>query len=432
MGKMSLENIINWRDNHMSTIRPYKAYRPMSSMVRDIASLPYDVLSRDESKKMTAENEFSFLHVTKAEIDLPWSVEEHEKQVYEKAKENLTDMISKNLFEEEEKESFYVYRLKMKNNEQIGLAVITSIDDYINNNIKKHEHTQQDKVMDRFNHLEATQANTDPVFMTYKSNDTINEIISSWISSNSPIYDFIALDDVEHTLWIIDDEKIIEELVILFKGIDNLYIADGHHISEAAVNYGLKRREENPNYNGDEGYNYFLSVLFPDKDLCILDYNRAIKDLNGYSDTEFVEILKDKFKVNHYNSAQPYKPEKKHSFGMYLDFKWYELIAKDELIDSIDNPLDRLDVSILKNNIFEPILELYNGGDRIDYIGGNRGLRELEFRLQDGMKVSFSLYPTTVEDFLEIAGSDNMMPYKSTWFEPKLRGGLFFRKLKKH
>lgn len=414
----------------MSIIRPFKAYRPKSTIVKEVASLPYDVLSRDESKKMTAENEFSFLHVTKAEIDLPWDTDAHSKQVFEKARENLEDMISDKLFIEDEKECFYIYRLKMKNNEQLGLAVLTSIDDYINNNIKKHEHTQQDKVLDRLHHLEATKANTDPVFMTYKSNDGVNKIISDWIDTNTPVYDFMALDDVAHTLWIIDDTMIIQQLMDLFKEVPSLYIADGHHLSEAAVQYGLNRRENDPNYSEDDDSNYFLSVLFPDKDLCILDYNRVIRDLNGFSHTEFVEILKDKFEVTLHDSDEPYKPERKHTFGMYLDYRWYELVTRDEIIHSLQDPVDQLDVSILKNNILEPILELNNGGDRIAYVGGNRGLRELEFRLQDGMKVSFSLYPTTVEDFIEIAGSENMMPYKSTWFEPKLRGGLFVRKLK--
>ena len=414
----------------MSIIRPFKAYRPRSSIVKEVASLPYDVLSSDESRKMTAENKYSFLHITKAEIDLPRDIDAHHNLVYQRARDNLDDIISKELFSQEEREAFYIYRLRMGKKEQIGLAVITSIDDYIKNNIKKHEHTKQDKVLDRLNHLEATRANTDPVFMTYKSNDGINNIIRDWTQKNDPLYDFTALDDVEHTLWIIDDETIIKQVIDLFKGVDSLYIADGHHISEAAVRYGLNQREKNPSFNEDDDFNYFLSVLFPDKDLCILDYNRAVRDLNGFSHTEFVEILKDTFKVSPHDSDEPYKPERKHSFGMYLDYKWYELITKEEVINKLQDPVDKLDVSILKDNILEPILELYNSGDRMDYIGGNRGLRELEFRLQDGMKVSFSLYPTTVEDFLEIAGSNNMMPYKSTWFEPKLRGGLFLRKLK--
>lgn len=413
----------------MSIIRPFKAYRPESNIVKAVASLPYDVLSSDESRKMTAENKFSFLHVTKAEIDLPRDIDVHDNRVYEKARENLDSMISKELLVQDDKESFYIYRLKTEKDEQIGLAVLTSIDDYINDNIKKHEHTQANKVMDRFHHLQATKANTDPVFMTYKSNDEINNIISNWVNKNDPLYNFMALDDVEHTLWIIDEEDTIRQLVDLFKEINSLYIADGHHLSEAAVKYGLSKRENNPNYNGDDDYNYFLSVLFPDKDLCILEYNRAIKDLNGYSHTEFVEILKDRFEVTPYDSDEPYRPERKHTFGMYLDFNRYKLVAKDEIVDNIEDPLDRLDVSILKNNILEPILEIEGESDRVEYIGGNRGLRELEFKLEDGLKVSFSLYPTTVEDFLEIAGSNNMMPYKSTWFEPKLRGGIFLRRL---
>lgn len=414
----------------MSIIRPFRAYRPKSSIAKEVASLPYDVLSSDESRKMTAENEFSFLHVTKAEIDLPRDVDVHDKQVYENARENLEDMISKGLLVEDEMECFYIYRLRMNGNEQIGLGGITSIDDYINDKIKKHEHIQQDKVMDRLNHLEETKANTDPVFLTYKSNEDINRVTTDWINGNDPVYNFVALDDVEHTLWVIDDNSVINYLMDLFTNVDYLYIADGHHITEAAAKYGLNRRDNELNSNEDSDYNYFMSVLFPDKDLCILDYNRVIRDLNGFSHTEFVEILKDKFEVTPHNSDEPFKPDKKHTFGMYLDYQWYKLVTKSEIINKLENPLDKLDVSILKNNILEPILEINNGGDRIEYVGGNRGLRELEFRLQDGMKVSFSLFPTTVEDFLKIAGSENMMPYKSTWFEPKLRGGLFLRKLK--
>ena len=414
----------------MSIIHPFKAYRPKASIVKKVASLPYDVLSSDESRKMTAENEYSFLHVTKAEIDLPRNTYLYDQQVYEKSRENLDNMISKEFLVPENKECFYIYRLKMDNNEQIGLALITSIDDYIEGSIKKHEHIYDEKVMDRLNLLDATQANTDPVFMTYKSNERINEIIEYWVKANQPIYDFVALDDVEHTLWIIDEEKTIVKLIDLFKEVSNLIIADGHHITEAAVRHGLKMRKENPDYNREDGFNFFLSVLFPDKDLCILDYNRVVGDLNGYSDSEFIEILKDKFEVIPHNSTEPYKPDKKHTFGMFLNYKWYKLVTKKEVIDNLNTPLDRLDVSILKNNIFEPILELYDDEERIEYVGGNRGLRELEFKLQDEMKVAFSLYPTTVEDFLEIAGSNNMMPYKSTWFEPKLRGGLFLRKLK--
>lgn len=414
----------------MSIIHPFRAYRPDSSIAKKMASLPYDVLSSDEARKMTSENEYSFLHITKAEIDLARETHSSDIKVYEKASDNLDEMISKGLLVEDEKEGFYVYRLKMDNHEQIGLGVITSIDDYINDNIKKHEHTQPDKVLDRLNHLEMTQANTDPVFMTYKSNDDINRIVDKWIEANEPVYDFIAVDDVEHTLWVIDDKDIINELVDLFKGVDSLFIADGHHISKAAVKYGLSQREVNPNYKEDDDYNFFLSVLFPDKDLCILEFNRVVRDLNGFSDSEFVEILKDRFEVTPLESDEPYKPERKHTFGMYLDYKWYKLVAKDEIINNLENPLDKLDVSILKNNILEPILEIEDEDERMDYVGGIRGLRELEFRLQDGMKVSFSLYPTTVDDFLEIAGSDNTMPYKSTWFEPKLRGGLFLRRLK--
>lgn len=426
---MSINTLISWRDN-MSIIRPFKAYIPNPSIVKDLAGLPYDVLTSNEARKMVSENEYSFLHVSKAEIDLPRGTNVFDQKVYDKARENLDNMIEKKYFLKQDQECFYIYRLKMDDNEQTGLAVIASIDDYIEENIKKHEHVHDEKVIDRLKLLESTEANTDPVFMTYKSHDSINKTIEDWIVNNDPIYDFIALDEVEHTIWIIDDQDTISGLIDLFQGVKNLFIADGHHISEAAVRYGLSKRKENPNYNKKDGFNFFLSVLFPDKDLCILDYNRVIRDLNGYSDSEFIEILKENFHLSPHDSYEPYRPERKHTFGMFLAYKWYELIAKDHLIDGLENPLDKLDVTILKNNILEGILELYNGGDRIKYVGGNRGLRELEFKLQDEMKVAFSLYPTTVEDFLEIAGSNKMMPYKSTWFEPKLRGGLFLRKLK--
>lgn len=414
----------------MAILKPFKAYRPAPELADKVAALPYDVMNSYEARKMVTNNPYSFLHVDKAEIDLDPNIDIHDKIVYEKARDNLEAMIQNSTLIQDKDNNYYIYKQVMNGRSQVGLVGCTAIDDYINNIIKKHEYTRADKEQDRINHVDSTNANTGPIFLTYKKNDQVNSIIHDCMNSNKPEYDFVSEDGISHTVWVIDDNLTIEKLTSLFNDIDYLYIADGHHRSASAVKVGLKRRQESPNYDGTEEFNYFLSVLFPDEDLYIMDYNRVIRDLNEFSQSEFMEMIKEKFEVKDYEGEGQFKPNKKHTFGMYLDENWYELRAKDGTFDPED-PVERLDVSILQNNILDPILGIKDPrtDTRIDFVGGMRGLSELEFRVLDGMRVAFSLYPTTIDDLISIANAGKVMPPKSTWFEPKLRSGLFIHKL---
>ena len=317
----------------------------------------------------------------------------------------------------------------MNGRAQTGIVACSSIDDYRNNVIKKHEHTRADKEQDRINHVDYCDANTGPIFLTYRSRDEINKIVDKY-TAKEPIYNFIADDKVTHMVWKIDKEEDIKALVDQFEAVKSLYIADGHHRTASAVRVGMMRREQNPNYNGEEEFNYFLSVIFPDKDLQIMDYNRVVKDLNGLSRDEYMAKVSEKFHVSLYEGEGPYKPEEKHSYGMYLEGKWYRLVAKEGSYDSND-PVARLDVSILQNNLLKPILGIEDPrtSDRIDFVGGIRGLEELERRVNKDMKLAFSMYPTTIADLMAISDAGEVMPPKSTWFEPKLRSGLFVHEL---
>ena len=358
----------------------------------------------------------------------------HDKRVYEKARENLDRMIKDGEYIQDKRPCLYIYRQIMNGRAQTGIVFCASIDDYMNNIIKKHEFTRADKEADRINHVDYCDANTGPIFLTYKEDQIASEIIEAWIENESkrkPIYNFVAEDGISHIVWIIDNEIIINELIDLFKEVDYLYIADGHHRSASAVKVGLKRRKENPNYTGDEEFNYFLAVAFPDNDLMVMDYNRVVKDLNGLTKDQLIEKLEGKFTVAESTSKEPVKPAKKHTFGMYLENKWYVLEAKDGTYNAED-PIDSLDVAILQNNVLTPILgiEDVRTSDRIDFIGGIRGLKELERRVNKDMKVAFSMYPTEVSDIMSVADIGEVMPPKSTWFEPKLRSGLFVHQLK--
>ncbi len=414
----------------MATLKPFKAYRPIPKLAHEVAALPYDVMDSDEAREMTIDNPHSFLHVDKAEIDLDPSIDIHDPIVYEKARDNLKTMIKDGIFVQDNTNNYYIYRQIMDGRSQVGLVGCTSIDDYTNNIIKKHEYTRPDKEQDRINHVDYTNANTGPIFLTYKKNREVSNIINSWIDSNKPEYDFVSADSISHTVWVIDDNSTIEKLASLFKDIDYLYIADGHHRSASAVKVGLKRRQEFPDYDGTEEFNYFLSVLFPDEDLYIMDYNRVVKDLNGLSKNEFIEKINEKFDIQPYKGEGQFKPPRSHTFGMYLDGDWYELTAKDGIFDPND-PVERLDVSILQNNILAPILGIENPrtDTRIDFVGGLRGLAELERRVSEDMEIAFALYPTTIDDLISIADAGEVMPPKSTWFEPKLRSGLFIHEL---
>lgn len=413
----------------MAILRAFKAVRPTKQLAEKVAALPYDVMNSNEAREMVKDNPYSFLHVDKAEIDLDKNTNIYDKSVYEKASENLNNMIRDGILIADERPYIYIYRLIMNGRSQTGIVGCTSIDDYINNVIKKHEHTREEKEQDRIRHVDYCNSNTGPIFLTYKNKKNIDNIINEW-TKKDPEYNFKAEDGVQHIVWVINDNKIVDELVESFKHIDTLYIADGHHRAASAVKVGLKRREENPTYKGSEEFNFFLSVIFPEGDLSIMDYNRVVKDLNGFTSEEFMLKVSEKFKISISEGSKPYKPLSKHTYGMYLDGKWYVLTAKDGTYDSSD-PVHRLDVSILQENLLMPILGINDPrtDKRIDFIGGIRGLEELERRVNNGMRVAFSMYPTTIEDLMDIADAGKVMPPKSTWFEPKLRSGLFIHKL---
>ena len=383
-------------------------------------------MDSDEAREMVKGNPYSFLHVDKAEIDLPNDIDAYDDRVYEKAKENLDKMIEKGYYIEDEKPKFYIYRQVMKGRSQVGLVGCASIDDYTNNIIKKHELTREDKEIDRINHVYKCEAHTGPIFLTYRANKNISNIINEWMKKE-PVYDFKSEDGVSHTVWIIDDEGTVNKVSELFKSVEYLYIADGHHRSASAVKVGHIKRAENEDYTGDEEFNYFLSISYPDSELEVLDYNRTVKDLNGLSKEEFLNKVSENFIVT--KSNEQVKPKEKHTFGMYLEKQWYLLEARNGIFNP-DDPVDQLDVSILQNNLLKPILGIDDPrkSKRIKFVGGIRGLKELERRADTDMKVSFSMYATTTDDIMDIADSGRIMPPKSTWFEPKPRSGLFIHK----
>ena len=417
----------------MVTVKAFRGYRPATKeLAAEIAALPYDVMNSEEAREMVKGKPLSFLHVDRAEVDLDPSIDVHDQKVYDKARENLDKMIEDGKYIRDEEPCLYIYRQIMNGRSQTGLVFCASIDDYLNNNIKKHEFTRADKELDRINHVDNCNANTGPIFLTYKENDVASEVIRAWTEGNydkrKPVYDFKAEDGIRHIVWVIDNPIIIDEIIDLFKDVKSFYIADGHHRSASAVKVGLKRRKENPNYTGEEEFNYFLAVAFPDNDLMVMDYNRVVKDLNGLTVSELLDKLSEKFEIT--EESEAVKPSEKHTFGMYVENKWYLLKAKDGIYD-VNDPIDSLDVAILQNNVLTPILgiEDVRTSDRIDFIGGIRGIKELERRANSDMKLAFSMYPTEVSDIMKVADIGEVMPPKSTWFEPKLRSGLFIHKL---
>lgn len=414
----------------MATVKAFRAIRPAPELAHKVAALPYDVMDSNEAREMVKGNPYSFLHVDKAEIDLDPSIDLYDKRVYEKARDNLREMIKNGVFQQDEKNCLYIYKQVMKGRVQTGLVGCTSIDDYMNNIIKKHEYTRADKEQDRINHVDYCNANTGPIFLTYRASKEINEIVDNWMADHKPVYDFVSDDGIGHTVWVIDGDDAIQRLEERFRAVDYLYIADGHHRSASAVKVGLKRRESFPDYKGDEEFNFFLSVLFPDEQLYIMDYNRVVKDLNGNSAEEFLKKVGEKFDIEEYTGEGQFRPTVRHTFGMYMDGKWYKLTAKAGTYNEED-PVDRLDVSIMQNNLLDPVLGIKDPrtDKRIDFVGGIRGLGELERRVNAGMKVAFSMCPTTIKDLMSIADAGKVMPPKSTWFEPKLRSGLFIHEL---
>jgi uncharacterized protein (DUF1015 family) len=412
----------------MAVVRGFKGLRPKEDLVEKVASLPYDVMNREEAKQMAEGNDQSFLHVVRSEMDVPAEVSQYDESVYKMARTNLDKFQENGTLIQDEKPKLYIYRQLMNGRVQTGIVGCTSIDDYMNNIIKKHEFTRPQKEQDRINNFDFCDANTAPIFLTYRKNDTINAIVNDWIKFHMPVYNFTSEDDITHIVWVIDADEVVERLTALFADINYLYIADGHHRSASSVAVGKKRREANPNYTGDEEFNYFMSVIFPDEDLFIMDYNRVVKDLNGHSKDAFFKLVEENFTITEVGGI--YKPMSKKHFGMHIDGKWYELKANDGICDEND-PVERLDVSILQKNLLDPILGIDNPrtNNRIDFVGGIRGLEELERRVNTDMEVAFSMFPTTMDDLLSIADAGEVMPPKSTWFEPKLRSGILTHKL---
>ena len=413
----------------MAIFRPFKALRPTSELASKVAALPYDVMNSEEAKEMVKGNPYSFLHIDKAEIDLPDGTDLYSDEVYQKASQNLKESEEKGIMINDEAPCFYIYRQIMNGREQTGLVGCAWVDDYINNRIKKHELTRADKEADRIRHVDTCDANTGPIFLCYKGKSDITEIIDKYKKGN-PVYDFVTDDGIANTVWIVNNEDDCKMLSELLTQVGDFYIADGHHRCASAVNVAKMRREQNPDFDGTEEFNFFLAVLFPAESLEIMDYNRVVKDLNGNTKEDFIDKISEAFSVEKAGCDGAYHPEEKHTFGMYIDGEWYKLSAKDGTFDP-ENPVDQLDVSILQKNLLTPVLNI---GDprtdkRIDFIGGIRGLGELERLVDGGMAVAFSMYPTTLDDLMSIADSNMIMPPKSTWFEPKLLSGLFIHKL---
>ncbi|MDO9154548.1 MAG: DUF1015 domain-containing protein, partial [Paludibacter sp.] len=409
----------------MAVIKPFKGIRPPRNLVEKVASRPYDVLNSEEARMEAQGNPMSLYHIIKPEIDFAQGTDEHDEKVYNKALENFTKFKNEGWLVHDTTEKYYVYAQTMNGKTQYGLVVCASVDDYLNENIKKHELTRRDKEEDRMKHVRVNNANIEPVFFAYPHNDELDKIVSETII-NEPVYDFVAQGDgFGHHFWIIDNEKTIARITEIFAGIPSLYIADGHHRSAAAALVGAEKRLQNPNHTGNEEYNYFLAVCFPDNQLNIIDYNRVVKDLNKLTDEEFLAKLEISFEVQKLGTAI-YKPNKLHNFSLYLSGNWYSLTAKPGTYDDND-PIGVLDVTISSTLILDEILGIKDlrSDKRIDFIGGIRGLNELQKRVDSGeMRVALALYPVSMKQLIDIADSGNIMPPKTTWFEPKLRSGL--------
>lgn len=408
----------------MVTIKAFAGYRPLAEFAALVASRPYDVMNRKEAKEEAKDNPYSFLHIIRAEIDLPDSLDEHDKSVYEKALANFNSLLQQGIFFKDEKPKLYIYELEMDGQSQTGLVACSGIDDYFSDRIKKHEHTRPVKERDRIHHMETTSMHAEPVFLAYRDEPEIDELIER-ITSKQPVYEFTATDTIKHTFWVVDEDKHIQRLIRFFaEQVPCTYIADGHHRAASSAKVGKRLADENPQHTGNEEYNFFLSVIFPASQLRILDYNRLVKDLNGYTTEKFLQKVSVSFTMETIPPVAA-KPDQLHQFGMYIEGTWYRLLAKEGTITN--DPIGILDVTILQENLLHPILGIKDPrtDERIDFVGGMRGLKELERRVDSGeMKVAFALYPVSMEQLMQIADSGNVMPPKSTWFEPKLRSGL--------
>lgn len=414
----------------MVKIRPFKGIRPPKELVEEVASRPYDVLNSEEARAEAAGNEKSLYHIIKPEIDFPEGTDEHDPRVYEKAAENFRKFQEKGWLVQDEKACYYVYAQTMDGKTQYGLVVGAYVPDYMNGNIKKHELTRRDKEEDRMKHVRVNNANIEPVFFAYPENAELDAIVKKYVA-HKPEYDFIAPGDgFGHTFWVIDAEEDIEAITRAFEKIPAMYIADGHHRSAAAALVGAEKARQNPNHKGDEEYNYFMAVCFPANQLTIIDYNRVVKDLNGLTPQAFIEALRKHFEVEE-KGAEIYKPQALHNFSLYVGGKWYSLTAKPDMYDDTD-PIGVLDVTISSRLILDEILGIKDlrSDKRIDFVGGIRGLGELKKRVDSGeMQMALALYPVSMKQLMDIADTGNIMPPKTTWFEPKLRSGLVVHKL---
>lgn len=407
----------------MADVKPFRAIRPGKGLESRIAALPYDVYNREEAKQEVEREPLSFLRIDRAETQFPEEVDTYADCVYEKARDLLWGMVEKGEYIQEEKECYYIYELIMDGRSQVGITACASVDDYLNSTIKKHENTRADKETDRIRHVDACRAQTGPIFLAYRSQPAINEEVER-ARREEPLYDFTAPDGIVHRVWRIEDQEAVEKIRRAFQQVENIYIADGHHRCASAVKVSLKRREKKPDYDGSEEFNHFLSVLFPDDQLMIMDYNRVVKDLNGWEPEAFLERIAEDFTVERLGT-EPLRPERKGSFAMYLEDSWYRLEAKEPPCQ--EDPVGSLDVALLQDRILAPVLGI---GDprtdkRIDFVGGIRGLAELERRVHTDSKVAFAMYPTSISELFAVSDAGLLMPPKSTWFEPKLRSGLF-------
>lgn len=412
-------------------IKPFNAIRPDAVLAREVACLPYDVMNRAEAMRMAEGNPHSFLHVIRSEIDLDPTIGSYDASVYEKAAENLKKMQETEVLIQDETPCFYLYRQIMDGRSQLGIVATFSIDDYLNNTIKKHEFTRPVKEEDRIRHFDVCNAHTEPVFLTHRSNDALTNLLQSISQSQDPEYDFVSEDGIGHALWVIGDPDNIHQIQEIFnQEIDSLYIADGHHRTASSVKIGLQRREREKDLDPNDPSQFIMAVSFPQEDLLIMEYNRVVKDLNGLTPESFLLQVVQDFDCEPVGEA--YQPTEKHHFGMLLENQWYHLTAKAHTYDE-DDVISQLDVSILQDNLLHPILGIEDPrtDQRIDFVGGIRGIGELEQRVEQDMALAFALHATTIEDLLQVADENKVMPPKSTWFEPKLRSGLFIHSLKK-
>ncbi len=414
----------------MAVLKPFKGIRPPVELAAKVASRPYDVLNSEEARIEAKGNPYTLLHIIKPEIDFPAGTDEHTEPVYQKAAENLNLWRKQGWLVKDAKASLYIYAQTMEGRTQYGIVGCASVDDYLNGVIKKHELTRSDKEEDRMKHVRITNANMEPVFFAYPAVKALDDIVAEIVATQSPVYDFVAEDGFGHHFWLVDNDETIDKIVKLFAKIPATYVADGHHRTAAAALVGNEKRAKNPNHTGDEEYNYFLAVHFPDNQLKIIDYNRTVKDLNGLSPAELIDKISEDFEIQKVGTGI-YKPDQLHTFSMYLGGEWYKLVTKSGRYNDND-PIGVLDVTILSSLILDKILGIKDlrTDKRVDFIGGIRGLGELKTRVDGGdMKVAFALYPVSMRQLINIADSGNIMPPKTTWFEPKLRSGLVVHEL---